>query len=427
MVTVQHHAPALTMDLLDALLRSAPLRHRPPRDARGGAARVDLRRARLLGRDRAAGLRGRVARARAPAGARARRARRGAAAARGGRRRGGGRRADRRRRARPAHRPGRRHRRWWSPAWWASARCWRWRPTRRSASRSCCSATRSACPTRDLVAAAVLAVRRRARPGGAPPPAVRPRLRRGRRRGARPAARPRAAGAARAAGRRRGRGGAGARRAARRWPFWWRPPWPCGGDAASPGRAMRGGRRGGRRSAGVGRDLRLVPRRAPPPARRWPSRCARPRRSERAAYARGGPRGRPRRAITIAVPSASTARLTSWGSVRPATTDVVAPDDLDQEALDPDDHQVEPEEHARREAVAQVPQHQAPRSPWRTSRRPASGAPRRWWARCRPGRPSPRAGPTRSRSPRRRTAGSRPGPRRSRSRSARPRRRRAAS
>ena len=41
---------------------------------------------------------------------------------------------------------------------------------------------------------------------------------------------------------------------------------------------------------------------------------------------------------------------------------VVAADELDQEALDPGDHQVEAEQHPGRQAVAQAPQHQ-PASP----------------------------------------------------------------
>ena len=45
---------------------------------------------------------------------------------------------------------------WWSPAWSGWARCWRSRPTPPSASRSCCSATRSG-DGRRPVAAAVLA------------------------------------------------------------------------------------------------------------------------------------------------------------------------------------------------------------------------------------------------------------------------------
>ena len=48
----------------------------------------------------------------------------------------------------------------------------------------------------------------------------------------------------------------------------------------------------------------------------------------------------------------------SCGWVSPRTTLVVAANELDQEALDPRDHQVEPEQDPGRDAVAQAPQHQ---------------------------------------------------------------------
>ena len=88
-------------------------------------------------------------------------------------------------------------------------------------------------------------------------------------------------------------------------------------------RAVSAGRRSWRAprwapsAARPGSTSRTTP--GPRPARRSRSRCAWPRRW-RAAYAAAGRSPADRRVITIAVPSASTARLTSWGSVRPAIT-----------------------------------------------------------------------------------------------------------
>ena len=104
------------------------------------------------------------------------------------------------------------------------------------------------------------------------------------------------------------------------WPCWWRRPWRCGVTRALAGRAMLGGAArggaGGRRRASTSPSTR-----AAPPGPRWRSRCAPPPRSGALVPTRAAGRGAFRRASTIATPSASSARLISWGRVRPATTE----------------------------------------------------------------------------------------------------------
>ena len=117
-------------------------------------------------------------------------------------------------------------------------------------------------------------------------------------------------------------------------------------------------------------------------------------------------------------PTSISTRLSSCGAVRPATHLVVAAHELDQEALEPGQHQVEREQHARAQAVAQLPQHpcdEAHRERLVDRRRVHLSSS----ARCRPGTTSPTAGRRPRRSRRHRTAGSRSGRSRSRARAAR--------
>ena len=260
-VTVQHHEHehrrALTMEFLLEPLQSGIGRRALLEVALVGAL---LRRARLLGRHRAARLRGRVARARPTAGPRARddrRARRSCSGRRAGR--SPPRRCSRSQRvtsasARMPARPSR------SRGWSASARCSPSSRRRPKRLEELLFGDPLGVTDGDLVAAALLLGAGGLSPGCPSPPARGRGLRQRAappRSGVRPAAA--AARAARPARARRRRGGAGARRAARarraRGPARRRPP-PLG----HPGQGDAG--RGGAGGGGRGRRHRgLVPRR----------------------------------------------------------------------------------------------------------------------------------------------------------------------
>ena len=157
------------------------------------------------------------------------------------------------------------------------------------------------------------------------------------------------------------------------WPCSWPRRSRSAATCARPARAMLAGaavavlagvvgiqRLGPRRHSAAGASVALVL-------------CAR--RGGSGAVRSGGGRrgGAPRRAATSAAPSASIARLTSWASVSPATTASLRRMNSTRKRSTPGEHQVEPEQHAGREAVAQAPQHQRRRGPSRASRRSGVG------------------------------------------------------
>ncbi len=350
--------------------------HRQARARRGDAAGRAVRRARLLGRELRAQLRGGVARPRAAAGARGGGAARRAAAAGAFAGIVRHRAADRAGRARPADRARRRHRR---------RRVRDARPRRapgaraarpRSGWRSCCSATRcrhrrrtSRPPrcSRVLGGAALVALHRPLAavafdPAGAGSLGVR----------ATPVrSRWRSCSRLRCASRCRGSGTCWP------WPCVVAPPLAVRRHVRSVPAAMLGGAAVGAAAglagiyasygldvaAGAAVALALCAAAAIGALR------AGQELSDAAAASGLRPAATPRRARQHH-PHADQLRQ---GEAERGL--VVAADELDEQPLDPRDHEVEGEQDARPVAVAEVPQHDRGRPPSRASRRSASGAP----------------------------------------------------